>query len=436
MIRPGLAAAVLTGPWSAQPVELRCAHHFGWLIASSQLRDFTAALLRRWPDRPGDAELAAFVAKWPEITDEPALSPPPLPAAPPPYSSPRLHRPMVAITTRSELARLLWLTESELDWFADLQLRNRRVPSGPLRHYRYRSLPEQRGKIRLLEIPKPRLREIQRRLLAHFVGAIPLHPAAHGAVPGRSVRTCVEAHSGRQVLVRCDLESFFASITRPRVRGLFDSIGLDDSGTAVVLAGLATAAVPSQVLRSLPRPVRPGSIDAHRRGRHRLAAPHLPQGAPTSPGIANALAYSLDHRLSLLAEAVGARYTRYVDDLLFSGDEDLAVGALLAGVRDIARAEGFRLAERKTAVLRSSRRQAVLGTVLNVKPSIDRRELDRLRAVLHNCAVQGVASQAGGRPVPEFRERLAGQLAWVGSISTEKGQRLRREFQELDWSSG
>lgn len=433
MIDPGLVAALLTGPWSPQPLELRAAHHLGWLSASAELRRFVAALLIRWPERPSEAELTPFVAHWPDISDQPLLSPPPRPIAPVPYRPPRLHRPMVAVTSRSSLTRLLWLNEGELDWFADLQLRNRRLPPGPLQHYRYRSLPE-RGKIRLLERPKPRLREIQRRLLSHVVGAIPLHPAAHGAVRGRSVRSCVQPHAGRQLLLRCDLESFFATISRPRVQGLFDSIGLDDSATAAVLAGLTTSAVPSRVLRELPRPTDPRKIDAHRRSLQRLAVPHLPQGAPTSAGLANALAYSLDHRLTLLAETLGARYTRYVDDLLFSGSRVVPVGTLLAGVRDIARSEGFRLAERKTAVLRDSRRQAVLGTVLNAKPSIDRRELDRLRAVLHNCAVRGVASQAGNRSVGEFREHLAGQLAWVSSISPHKGQRLRLEFQALDWT--
>lgn len=434
MIRPGLVAALLAGPWSAQPLEVRSTHHLGWLSASAELRAFVAALLLRWPERLSEAELIAFAADWPEISDQPPLSPPPRPSPPAPYRPPRLHRPMVAVPNRSALARLLWLTDGELDWFADLQLRNRRLPSGPLQHYRYRSLCD-RGKIRLLEIPKPRLREIQRRLLSHVVGAIPLHPAAHGAVRGRSVRSCVQPHFGRQVLIRRDLESFFTTITRPRVQGLFDSIGLDDSATAATLAGLTTAAVPSGVLRELPRPADSELIDAHRRSLQRLAAPHLPQGAPTSAGLANALAYSLDHRLTLLAETLGARYTRYVDDLLFSGDNGVPVGTLLAGVRDIARSEGFRLAEGKTAVLRHSRRQAVLGTVLNAEPSIDRRELDRLRAVLHNCAVHGADSQARSLSVAEFREHLAGQLAWVASICPHKGQRLRRDFQALDWNS-
>jgi len=55
-------------------------------------------------------------------------------------------------------------------------------------------------------------------------------------VPGRSVRTCVEPHAGRPVVLRCDLESFFASVTRSRARGFFDRLGVEDE-VAAALAG-------------------------------------------------------------------------------------------------------------------------------------------------------------------------------------------------------
>jgi RNA-directed DNA polymerase len=97
--------------------------------------------------------------------------------------------------------------------------------------------------------------------------------------------------------------------------------------------------------------------------------------------------------MNRLAETLGAKYTRYVDDLLFSGPSDLAVGALPAAAWTISSDEGFRLAERKTAVLRASRQQRVLGVVLNSRPSVSRAERDRLRAILHNCRVHGVRSQ-------------------------------------------
>lgn len=421
-----LAAELIAGPWSRTPLELRAVHHLGSLVADESIRMLVRSLLERWPTRPGLPELIAFLAQAPEpVRDEPA------PQGLTPSVPPRLHRPMVAVCGREDLSRLLWLDSGELDWFADVQARGARLPPGPLQHYRYRWLATP-GKLRVLEIPKPRLKEIQRRLLRHLVRSIPLHPCAHGAVSGRSVRSCLQPHADRPVLVRCDLESFFASITGARVRGLYRTIGMDDA-TAAVLAGLSTSAVPVQVRRLLPGPLGLAGIEAQRRALHRLASPHLPQGAPTSPGLANAIAFSLDHRLDALAASLGARYTRYVDDLIFSGPAGLAVGALLGGVRDIARGEGFRLAERKTAVLRSSRRQSALGAVVNRSVSIDRRELDLLQAILHNCLRHGPFSQARGRDLAEFRAYLQGRISWVSSLHEASGQRLRDRFQQISW---
>lgn len=424
----GLAAALLVGPWSRLPVALRIAHRLGYLSTHDGIDTLAAALLARWPVRPERSQLLAYLARLPEIGYDPL---PPRWTSPNPdgTAGPRLHRPMVRISSRQDLRTLLWLTDDELDWFADRQARNARLGPGPLQHYRYRLLTES-TRVRLLEIPKPRLKEIQRRLHEQVVRSLPLHPAAHGSVPGRSVATCIAPHVHRAVVVRCDLESFFAAVTQPRVTGLMRRIGLDDEAARLV-GGLTTAIVPYRVRQQLMPVV--GDPAGHRRALARLAVGHLPQGSPSSPGLANAVTFSLDHRLARLAESLGAAYTRYVDDLVFSGPNTLAVSVLLGGIRQIVLDEGFRLAERKTAVLRNSRRQSVLGTVVNEVASVDRRELDRLRAVLHNCATSGVAAQCRDRPVASFRLQLQGQIAWISSINPTKGRRLQQSFDALVW---
>jgi RNA-directed DNA polymerase len=425
-----LAAVLLLGPWSRVPVALRLAHRLGYLSPHDGIDTLAVALLARWPVRPDRVQLAAYLAQLPELSYDPQ---PPQWASPNLDSTarPRLHRPMVRTSSRQDLRTLLWLTDDELDWFADRQARNARLGAGPLQHYRYRLLTES-TKLRLLEIPKPRLKEIQRRLLEQIVRSLPLHPAAHGSVPGRSVATCIAPHVHQAIVVRCDLESFFAAVTQPRVTGLMRRIGLDDEAARLV-GGLTTAVVPYRVRQQLIPAV--GDLAAHRRALARLAVGHLPQGSPTSPGLANAVTFSLDHRLARLAESLGAAYTRYVDDLVFSGPGTLPVSALLGGTRQIVRDEGFRLTERKTAVLRNSRRQSVLGTVVNEVASVDRRELDRLRAVLHNCATSGVSAQCRDRSVASFRLQLQGQIAWVSSINPTKGLRLQQRFDALSWPS-
>jgi hypothetical protein len=331
----------------------------------------------------------------------------------------------------ARLCALLDIDADELAWFADQQGRERRAPSA-LRHYRWRTLPK-RGGVRLVAAPKPRLKEIQRRLLRHVISAIPLHDAAHGCVPGRSVRTAVLPHVGAQVVIRLDLESFFPTMSAGRVRGLLVATGLTATMAATVTA-LCTTAVPVSVWRDVPRPGDPAALDAHARLGARLRSPHLPQGAPTSPALANAVAYGLDRRLAGLARRFGATYTRYVDDLTFSGGRHLQ--AHRHRVVDLAAAvvleEGFAVAHRKTAVLTHAGRLSALGTVFNDHPTLPRPERDRLRAIVHNCVVHGGATQTRGRP--QFRAELLGRIAALAALDPDLGAKLRSEYDRIEWT--
>src|SRR5262249_55976467 len=127
----------------------------------------------------------------------------------------------------------------------------------------------------------------------------------------------------------------------------------------------------------------------------------LPQGAPTSPGLSNQVGRKLDKRFLGLAAKMGFMYTRYADDLTFSGGPGLAekVGSLMARARNIAREEGFAVNEKKSRVMRRSAAQTVTGVVVNDKPSISRDELRRLRAILHRAKKEGLEAQnREGRP--------------------------------------
>ncbi|MDP9250618.1 MAG: reverse transcriptase family protein, partial [Chloroflexota bacterium] len=200
--------------------------------------------------------------------------------------------PVAELHNMSDLGRLLNVDQGELAWFADVRCWERDAQA-PLRHYRWRSLQRADG-IRLIAAPKPRLKEMQRRLLRHVLAPIPIHDAAHGCVAGRSVRSAVTPHAGAPVVLRLDLEAFFGSIPAGRVWGLLRTAGLPEA-VAHTITGLVTAVVPLDVWRAAPVPP---DIDAHRRLGRQLARPHLPQGAPTSPAAANLVAFALDRRLA------------------------------------------------------------------------------------------------------------------------------------------
>jgi hypothetical protein len=289
-----------------------------------------------------------------------------------------------------------------------------------LRHYIYRWQRGRSGKPRLLESPKARLKAIQRRLLRELLDRVPPHDTVHGYRRGRSVVSYVTPHAGRRIILHMDLRDFFPSVTASRVHALFRRAGYPVA-VARLLTGLCTNATPPDVLRE-------GG------GAARFRSPHLPQGAPTSPALANLCAYRLDCRLSGLARALGADYTRYADDLVFSGDERVERSArrLHVMVCRLALEEGFEVHTRKTQFLRRGVRQRVAGVVVNVRPNIDRREYDRLKAILCNCVRHGPASQ-NRDGIADFRAHLWGRVGYTTMVNPRRGRRLRELFERVRW---
>ena len=114
-----------------------------------------------------------------------------------------------SITSAGALAEWLQLGVSELEWFADLKGLGYKNENSLLRHYRYRILRKSSGAVRLIEAPKPRLKELQRTISADVLQKIPPHEAAHGFRKGRSITTFVGPHAGQQVVLRMDLRDFF-----------------------------------------------------------------------------------------------------------------------------------------------------------------------------------------------------------------------------------
>jgi len=340
---------------------------------------------------------------------------------------PELHR-------VADLADLLELTPSELDWFADPRHLARSASDRPLQHYRVSHRVAASGGIRVLEAPKRRLRTLQRTLLDDVLSLVPPHDAARGFRPGGSVRSYAAPHAGRPVVVRLDLEAFFASVTVGRVYGIWRSAGYPEP-VAHLLAGLVTSVLPHSAWRAVPRPADVRLLDAHWRLGRRLALPHLPQGAPTSPAIANLAAFRLDVRLDALARSWGGRYTRYADDLALSGDRGWGTGTsrLLDAVEAIVRDEGFRLNPRKTGVMPRAGRQTLGGLVVNDRPRVSRQDVDRLRAIVHNCRVHGPSTQ-NHEGHPAFEQHLRGRIAWVAHHDPVRGARLLAEHAAVDWT--
>lgn len=152
-----------------------------------------------------------------------------------------------SIESIGELGEWLGISATDLLWFADLKGLSSKLNRPHLRHYHYRILPKPSGQTRLIEIPKPRLKDLQRQILFHILDKIPPHPTAHGFLKGRSVRTFVTPHVGQRVVLRMDLRDFFPTFPAARIAALFRTAGYPD-----LLGGLCTSTAPPRLVQTLP----------------------------------------------------------------------------------------------------------------------------------------------------------------------------------------
>jgi RNA-directed DNA polymerase len=431
-----LATAILAGGAAPDPICARIAGLLGqdWRWARPLARRYLAAYADR--TRPSHREVVAFlqqdegfrracskhrddirIAHW--LTAASSMQPVSKAAA---WNIP-------AIETVDDLSTWLRLSPLELAWFADLKTLGRKPRVSPqLQHYHYRIVAKKSGAIRLIESPKQFLKKIQRQILAEILDRVPAHAAVHGFVKSRSIKTFAAPHTGQGVVLRLDLKDFFPSIRRARVQSIFRTLGYPET-VADLLGGLCTNAAPHGVFRGT-------AANSQAEMRRLYAQTHLPQGAPTSPTLANICAYRMDCRLAGLAEASGGVYTRYADDLAFSGTAafERGVERFATHVAAIAQEEGFAVNHRKTRIMRRGVRQHLAGLVVNQAAAIPRAEFDRLKATLTNCIRNGPANE-NRKKTPHFRAHLEGRIAFVAMIQPERGMKLRQLFESIEWDT-
>ncbi|TNE49929.1 MAG: RNA-directed DNA polymerase [Deltaproteobacteria bacterium] len=320
-----------------------------------------------------------------------------------------------SIETVDELATFLGLTIPELRWLSY----HRNAEASP--HYVQFSIPKADGSRRVISAPKPKLKACQTKIYHEILSLLPVHGAAHGFVPGRSIATHASLHAGGNIIVKMDIRHFFPTIVFPRVKGFFRKIGYPEQ-VATVMALLCTES-PRQEMEHKGQVLHVA-----------LQERCLPQGAPTSPTLTNLMCVRLDRRVLGLARKLGWTYSRYADDLAFSWHQDSEpdLAQLLGCTKAIAGDEGFKIHPKKTQVMRAKSRQMVTGLVLNATggdepnhPRPVRRLVRQIRAAIHNRK-NGKPGKAG-----ESLLQLQGLAAFVCQTDPRRGEPLMEDIRAL-----
>lgn len=257
-----------------------------------------------------------------------------------------------------------------------------RMVNNQEKFYRYFSIPKRRGGIREIASPYPSLLEVQYWILINILKNMEASQFAHGFLVGRSIVTNASLHLGSNHFLKMDLKDFFPSIRINRVISVFKHAGYKHN-VALSFAQLCTL------------------------------NGYLPQGAPTSPQLSNIIAKRLDYRLAGLAKCWNLTYTRYADDLAFSGN--YISQSFISAVNAIIIDERFNVNEDKTRLVRGKGKKIVTGISVSSDtlklPKKTRREL---RQEVHYLTVNGFSEHTRARGIldPMYVERLLGRLSF------------------------
>ncbi|MFZ2657667.1 MAG: reverse transcriptase family protein [Victivallales bacterium] len=264
--------------------------------------------------------------------------------------------------------------------------------------YKFHRIPKRDGTMRMIAEPEPELKQKQQGIL-RWLTARGIRPSsyAHGFVTGRSTATHTRLHVGRKVVIKLDLKDFFGSTKAPQV-----------------ITALMNAGLPAQTAKDIASTC---TLDGY-----------LPQGAPTSPFLANIAVKGMDVRLAALAKKYDATYSRYADDLCFSSD-NVKLNEMLPAVNFVVKQCDYRLNDKKTRVMRRGRRQIVTGIVVNRKVNIPRKLRRNIRAGLHNVKMALVNNQ----PFDEKQyESLKGMAAYFQSVNLEATRSFKQDIKEIE----
>lgn len=259
----------------------------------------------------------------------------------------------------------------------------------PENHYRHFSLPKKGGGERDIAAPRFFLKTIQYWIKSYVLCHLKVHNTCHAYTSGKSINTNAKPHVGKAYVANVDIENFFGNITKEHVFRILEKNGVGRN-LATAVSGIVT----------LNRVV--------------------PQGAPTSPVISNAVLYEFDKAMSKISVDKGLDYSRYADDITFSGESRSDIEYMVSKCRELLSAEGFNLKDKKSRVASKHASQRVTGLVVNEKVQPPREYRRKLRAIFNNALINP----------QEYVDRLDELYGYFGYLSSFDGARNARQIRK------
>lgn len=252
------------------------------------------------------------------------------------------------------------------------------------RHYHSVLIPKSDGSKRKLSVPDLILKTVQRSIADNILSQYPVSRYAKAYKPGGSVIKNALPHVGKNKLLKLDIEGFFDNILYSQVKDIVFYEG--------------KYAEPIRTLLTM--------LCYYRES--------LPQGAPTSPAITNIIMYAFDENVGAFCNTRNISYTRYCDDMTFSGDFDER--EIIGFVKDELYKLGLFLKNRKTAVIPKAKRQTVTGIVVNEKINITKDYKKKIRQEMYyikKFGIDGHLNRMGIADKEQYIRSLKGRVAFV-----------------------
>ncbi len=256
-------------------------------------------------------------------------------------------------------------------------------------HYRTVQIPKKSGGLRKLSVPDEMLKKIQRQITDVLLVHMPISRYATAYRFGSTTLKNARPHVGKPLLLKLDILHFFDSVRYSAVKDAAFPPEIYAGNIRILLAMLCYYK------------------DA------------LPQGAPSSPAITNILLFEFDETVGFWCRERSISYTRYCDDMTFSGDFEPR--EVISFVREELRKLGFLLNAQKTRIRRAGQRQSVTGIVVNEKPNVSAAYRRKLRQEIYYCRRFGVAGHLRQTdpemPVDACLKHLLGKVNYVLQVS-------------------